>query len=79
MYRTQTKPAKYEYENKIFAPNTFTGAANARVKLEQVSAGETVERGYPDWWRHRPRPAIFNVDRHAYRHHPCAESERRRG
>jgi hypothetical protein len=34
----------------MFAPNTFTGAANARVKLEQVSASETVERGYPDWW-----------------------------
>jgi hypothetical protein len=52
---------------------------NARVKLEQVSASETVERGYPIGGRHRPGSAILNVDRHAYRHHPCAESERRRG
>jgi hypothetical protein len=33
----------------MFASNIFTGAANARVKLEQVSASETVERGCPDW------------------------------
>ena len=47
--RKQSLPNKNEYGNGMFAANIFTGAANARVKLEQVSASETVERGCPDW------------------------------
>jgi hypothetical protein len=38
--RKQSLPNKNEYGNRMFEPNTSTGAANARVKLGQVSASE---------------------------------------